>query len=42
VPRERVAVLWGDAGDEASLQDAIDQIRNRLRPAALVEQPAHG
>jgi len=42
VPRERVAVLWGDAGDEASLQDAIDRIRTRVRPPALVEQPSHG
>jgi ferredoxin/coenzyme F420-reducing hydrogenase delta subunit len=42
VPRERVAVLWGDAGDEASLKDAIARIRTRARPPALVEQPSHG
>ncbi len=42
VPRERVAVLWGDAGDEASLQQAVDRLRTRARQLALVEQALHG
>lgn len=42
VPRERVATAWGDAGDEAALHTALAQLRERLRGAAPLEQPAHG
>lgn len=41
VPRERVAVLWADAGDDASLREAVDRIRTGARSSALVEQPSH-
>jgi len=42
VPRDRCATVWGDAGDEAALRAALEQIRNRLQRRASVERPSHG
>ncbi len=43
VPRERIAAVWGDAGDEAALRRALAQLRARLAPTQpAIEQPAHG
>ena len=33
VPRERLAVVWADAGDERALVDALDELRRRVAPA---------
>ncbi|HET7793524.1 MAG TPA: hydrogenase iron-sulfur subunit, partial [Rhizobacter sp.] len=29
VPREQIATAWADAGDEASLRTALEQLRHR-------------
>ena len=42
VPRERVATVWADAGDEAALRRTLERMRSAAHAAALVEQPAHG
>ena len=46
VPRERVALAWADAGEDAALADALAALRRRLpvRPAPSVDDrtPVHG
>lgn len=43
VPRERWATVWGDAGDESALRQAIDRLRTRVAgTAALAEASPHG
>lgn len=46
VPRERLATVWADAGDEAALRAAIEQLRSRLRgavaPERLAADASHG
>jgi len=43
VPRDRWATVWGDAGDESTLRQAIDRLRTRVRgAAALAEANHHG
>jgi len=43
VPRDRWATVWGDAGDESTLRQAIDRLRTRVGgAAALAEANHHG
>ena len=46
VPRERVALAWADAGEDAALADALAALRRRLpvRPVPSVDDrtPVHG
>ncbi len=46
VPHGQLATVWGDAGDEADLRAALDQLRRRMHraasPTALDPGPSHG
>jgi len=46
VPRDRLALAWADAGEDAALADALDALRLRLRvrpaPPADDRTPVHG
>ena len=45
VPRERIATVWADAGEQHSLQDALQRLRSRVRDlhetVASKPSPAH-